>query len=264
MKSLLKVLDIIDTVAELGSVGIRDLSTRTGFPPATTHRIVSTLVKRRYLKQDPTSKSYSLSLRFLELGTKVQQSINLVSIARPQLELLTAETRESANLALRDGDEVVYLDHVKSDYSMLQLFTRLGARVPLYATGVGKMFLSQWPQADVLAYLGRTKRIKHTAYTLVEQGRILEELARIRAEGYAVDNEEMENGVRCVAALVHDHTTRPLAAVSISGVVMRIPPERVPELGRVVRHYAHCISVELGFPAITEFKDVPTKEVRHA
>jgi len=254
MKSLHKVLDIIDTVAEMGTVGIRDLSIKTGFPPATTHRIVSTLVKRRYLKQDPVSKSYSLSLRFLELGTKVQQQFNLVSLVRPHLERLMAETRESANLAVQDGDEVVYLDHVRSTHSMLQSFTRLGARVPLYSTGVGKMFLSQWPDPDVEAYLKRAKRLIHTPRTLSEAEAIREELKRIKEVGYAVDNEEMEEGVRCVAALIYDHSGRPAAAISISGAVLRIPIERINTLGETVMNYALSISEQLGYaPAEKSF-----------
>ncbi len=264
MKSLLKVLDIIDTVAELGNVGIRDLSTRTGFPPATTHRIVSTLVKRHYLKQDPVSKGYSLSLRFLELGTRVQQTFNLVSVARPKLEELTAVTKESANLAVRDNDEIVYLDHVKSDYSMLQLFTRLGARVPLYATGVGKMFMSQWPNPEVEKYLGKTELKPNTRYTLVSLPAIVDELDRIRENGYSVDNEEMEEGVRCVAALVYDFSRKPIAAISISGVVMRIPPERIPELGGIVRSFAERISRDLGFSSAMELNNVTIKEGRNA
>ncbi len=238
MKSLHKVLDIIDTVADLGSVGIRDLSIKTGFPPATTHRIVSTLVKRRYLKQDPVSKSYSLSLRFLELGTKVQQQFNLVSLVRPHLERLMAETKESANLAVQDGDEVVYLDHVRSTHSMLQSFTRLGARVPLYTTGVGKMFLSQWPAEDVDHYLSRTKRPSHTSHTLSESTDLRDELRRIRELGYAIDNEEMEEGVRCVAALIFDHSGHAAAAISISGAVLRIPMSRIDELGEIITSYA--------------------------
>ena len=264
MKSLHKVLDIIDTVAEVGTAGIRELSARTGFPPATTHRIVSTLVKRRYLKQDPVTKNYSLSLRFLELGTKVQQQFNLVSVARPHLERLMIEVKESTNLAVRDGDEIVYLDRVQNNDSMLQSFTKLGARVPLYATGVGKMFMSQWSDLEIEEYLLRTKRDPHTSHTLVQREDILREMARIRIHGYATDNEEMEEGVRCVAALVFDHNRRPTAAVSVSGAATRIPRERIHELGQSVKRCALVISRELGYPANSQNTKTTIKEVDHA
>jgi DNA-binding IclR family transcriptional regulator len=247
MKSLHKALDIIDAVSKLGSAGIREISSKTGFPPATTHRIASTLVKRRFFNQDPVTKNYSLSLRFLELGTKVQQQFDLPSIARPHLQKLMSETGESANLAIGDGDSVVYLDQVQNDNSMLKIFTRLGTRVPLYSTGVGKMLLSRWSETELDAYLKRTQLTPYTPYTLVSRTQILKELDRISTRGFAVDNEEMEEGVRCVAALVFDHRQQVTAAVSISGAAMRITPDRIENFGEKVKKCALDISQDLGF-----------------
>ena len=247
MKSLNKALDIIDAVSKLGSAGIREISSKTGYPPATTHRIAATLVKRRFFNQDPVTKNYSLSLRFLELGTKVQQQFDLPTIARPHLQKLMSETGESANLAIWDSDSVVYLDQVQSDKSMLKIFTRLGSRVPPYSTGVGKMLLSQWSKTELDAYLKRTQLIPYTPHTLVSRARILEDLDQISARGYAVDNEEMEEGVRCVAALVFDHKQQVAAAVSISGAAMRITSYRIENIGEKVKQCALDISHDLGF-----------------
>ena len=247
MKSLNKALDIIDAVSNLGSAGIREISSKTGYPPATTHRITSTLVKRGFFNQDPVTKNYSLSLRFLELGTKVQQQFDLPTIARPHLKKLMSETGESANLAIGDGDSVVYLDQVQNDSSMLKIFTRLGTRVPLYSTGVGKMLLSRWSKTELDAYLKRTQLIPYTPHTLISHTEILKELERISARGYAVDNEEMEEGVRCVAALVFDHRQQVAAAVSISGAAMRITPDRIENFREKVKQCALDISHDLGF-----------------
>ena len=247
MKSLHKVLDIIEAVAREGSIGIRELSARTGFPPATVHRMTSTLVERRYLKQDAVSKRLSLSLQFLELGTRVQQHFSLTAVARPHLENLLTETHESVNLAVQDGDHMAYLDHIRSDHSMLQLFTKPGARVPLYCTGVGKMLLSRWPASELEAYLNRTPLTPHTPHTLVDRHKFLQELARIRARGYSVDNQEMEEGVRCVAALVADHRGEPVGVVSISGAAMRIAPQRIQFFAKSVTNCSQAISRDLGF-----------------
>jgi len=187
----------------------------------------------------------------LELGTKVQQQFHLTSIARPYLERLMAETRESVNLAVQDGDNMVYLDQVQSNFSMLRLFTRPGARVPLYTTGVGKMFLSQMNESDFDEYLQRTRPIRYTPSTLVERDKIMEELALIRAQGFSVDNEDMEEGVRCVAALIFDHNGQPTAAVSISGAAIRITPDRIDSLGELIKTCASAISNELGFNPTT-------------
>lgn len=247
MKSLHKVLDIIDAVGKAGSLGIGEISDQLGFPPSTIHRIVSTLAMRGYFKQDVENRRYSLSVKFLELASMVQLQINLTSIARPHLEHLMAETRESANIAVQDGDEVAYLDVVQSNHSMLQLFTKVGARVPLYCTGVGKLFLGQMGETEINAYLKRIRRTPFTTKTFVEGGGIRTELSHIRARGYAVDNEEMEDGVRCIASLVFDHRGRPAAAVSISGAAMRIVPDRIEQLGQSVKDCSRKISQALGF-----------------
>jgi IclR family KDG regulon transcriptional repressor len=247
MKSLNKALDIIDAVNKLGSAGIRDISSMTGFPSSTVHRIAATLVKRQYFNQDPVTKNYSLSLRFLELGTKVQQQFDLPAIARPHLQKLMSETGESANLAIWDGDCVVYLEQVQSNKSMLKIFTQIGTRVPLYSTGVGKMLLSRWSRTELDSYLKRTQLIRHTPNTLVSRSTIRKELEQISTQGFSVDNEEMEAGVRCVAALVFDHRQQVAAAISISGAAMRIIPERIEDLAKTVKQCALDISRDLGF-----------------
>jgi DNA-binding IclR family transcriptional regulator len=247
VKSLHKILDIIETLAKVGTAGIREISSLTGYPAPTIHRMVSTLVERDYLKQDPDTKKLSLSFKFLALGTSVQERLKLTELARPHLERLMQETRESVNLAIRDGDYAVYLLQIQSDYSMLQLFTKPGARVPLYCTGVGKAFLSRWTDEEVRAYLARTEMRAGTAKTLVDPDRILEEVNRIRLQGFSVDNEEMEDGVRCVAALILNHKGETEAAVSISGAAMRISPEEVRSYARSVQNCAMAVSQELGF-----------------
>lgn len=247
MKSLHKSLDIIETIAEHGQASIREIAAETGFPPATIRRIASTLVERRYLKQDPIAKTYAISLQFLKLGYRAQEQIDVSAISLPHLRRLMIETEESANLAIQDGDEVVYLNHVKSEKSMLKIFTQLGARAPLYTTGVGKMFLSRWSKSELDSYLQRTDRKSFTPNTLVSRNEIIEELARISKMGCAVDNEEMEVGVRCVAAIVLNHSSQAVAAVSISGAALRITTDRIQYFGEKVKQCALAISYELGY-----------------
>ncbi len=247
MKSLNKVLDIIDAVARDGKAGIRELSSQLGFPPSTIHRIISPLVTRGYFRQDPVTKEYALSVKFLELGTMVQDQFDLTSIARPHLKRLMLETRESVNLAIQHGDKVVYLDHMRSDYSMLRLFTRPGAQAPLYCTGVGKLFLSRMSEMELDTYLKTTERVASTPYTLIDAQDIRRELIQIRNQAYSVDNEEMEEGVRCVAALILDHTGNPAGALSISGAAMRLTPDRIEKIGKMVKDCTFEISTQLGF-----------------
>lgn len=249
MKSLHKVIDIIDTIADDGSIGIRELAAKTGFPPTTAYRIVSTLLERKYIQQDPLTRKYTLSLKFLELGTKVQKQYSLTQIARPHIEQLMVDTRENANLCALDGDEVIYLDHVHSDEHMLQSFTSLGTRVPLYATGVGKALLSQRGEKEIKAYLKRTKFIAFTEKTFVKKAMLIDEFKKIKDKGFALDNEERETGIRCIAAPIFDHTGQCNSGISVSGPTLRIIDTRIEELGKSVKKYAGLISNEIGYHA---------------
>jgi IclR family KDG regulon transcriptional repressor len=263
MKSLRKVLDIIDEVGEAGSMGIREISSRTGFPSPTVHRILSTLVERGYLGKDPGTKKYALSLRFLQLGAKVQQRFNLPVVARPHMHGLMLQTKESVNLAVKDGDEMVYLDHIRSDYSLLQLFTQAGARVSLYATGVGKLFLSEMSKQELDSYLERVTLTPRTLHTLIEPRALRKELSRIRSQGFAVDNEEFEVGVRCVAAPLLNHLGEHVGAISISGAVVRITADRIEQFGGMVKRSASVISRDLGFSGPQENEIYRRKEKHH-
>jgi IclR family transcriptional regulator, KDG regulon repressor len=247
MKSLHKVIDILEIFAECGPLGIRDLAARTGFPPATVHRIVTTLMKRGYLQQNNVAKSYHLSTKFMVLADRVQDQFDLIPIARPYLERMSLETKENANLCVWDGYEVVYIDHVHSRDHILQSFTRLGARAPLHATGVGKVFLSHLSESDLLEYFDRQELIPFTAATITDKNRLEAEVRLIRKAGYAVDNEEKENGVRCVAAPILNHKNEIVAAISVSGSSQRIDEARIPAIGQIVLECGRGISNMLGW-----------------
>ena len=151
MSTVRKAFQVIETISETGRAGVNELSSKTGFPPSTVHRILTSLMEMGYVVQEPATKSYSLSLRFFELGSRVQEKFSLIPYARPYLLALCEETKENTNLAVLDNDAAVYLDHVNSDYG-LQLFTKLGARVSLYSTGVGKVFLSRFTPDQYVEY----------------------------------------------------------------------------------------------------------------
>jgi DNA-binding IclR family transcriptional regulator len=246
LKSLKKALDIIDMIAESGTSGVRDLSALTGYPSTTVHRIITTLTKHGYLRQNPESKGYSLSTRFLEFADCVQQQFDLVAIAKPYLERVERDTGESVNLGMMDNFMLVYLDHIHSRNHSLQAFTRLGARVPLYSTGMGKVFLSFVDPEKLDAFFKSVKMERYTEKTITDKKSLLKELARIREQGFAIDDEEKERGVRCVAAPVFDRKGIIVAAVSISGAVQWISQEKIEPLSRRIILCASEISAELG------------------
>jgi len=251
MTSLDKALSILDSLGRSGRAGIKTLSESTGIPSPTVHRLLAVLARSGYVRQDPDSRFYHLSLKLLELGAKVHADLDLSSAAKPFMRALAQTTCETVNLVVFDGKDAVYVEQENGAQSMLRMFTRVGARVALYCSGVGKAFLAAGSDEAALAYLSSVTLVRHTPHTLAGGQEFLAELARVRESGYAVDNEEMEEGVRCVAALILRSGGAVAGAMSISGPSARLVPERLPELGAELRGVAAAVSAELGWRPVS-------------
>jgi len=242
--SLDKALQIIDTVAGSGSIGVRPLSQKTGYPPSTIHRILAVLSNNRFVTKDPATKEYRLSVKFLELASQVKGGWNVIGIAQPIMRELMEASGETVNLVVFEDLRAVYIEQVANTGSLLRMFTQVGAVVDLYCSGVGKAYLASLEEPQVLDYLRRVDRTKHTAHTLVDEQALLQELKTIRRRGYAVDNQEQEEGVRCVAAaILQDGLAK--WGMSISGPSSRLTSAKTAELGRQVKARAAQISDRL-------------------
>ncbi|WP_243358820.1 IclR family transcriptional regulator [Fundidesulfovibrio terrae] len=255
--SLDKALALLDGLGRLGRAGIKALSEETSIPAPTVHRLLGVLGRSGYVRQDPDSRQYHLSLKLLELGAKVRTGLDLAAAARPLMRELAESTRETVNLVVFDNQEAVYVEQESGARSMLRMFTRVGARVALYCSGVGKAFLAAGSDEAALDYLAGVEAVRHTPRTIVAPEALLDELARIRRHGYAVDDEEMEEGVRCVAALILRASGEPAGAMSLSGPSARLTPERLPELGLTLARAAEAISAELGWRPRTNIPGAP-------
>jgi DNA-binding IclR family transcriptional regulator len=243
--SLDKALQIIAVVAAEGEIGVRKLAERTGFPPSTIHRILAVLLRNHYLDQDRTSKEYRLSVRFLELAAQARGNWSIGAAARPVMQRLMEESEETVNLVVYDDMRAVYVEGVSHGGSLLRMFTQVGASVELYCTGVGKAYLATLEEADALAYFRRAERITYTANTIVEEEAFLRELAVIRAQGFAMDNQEKEKWVRCVATVIpHGHP--PTWGLSLSGPSSRLTVAKAVKLGPIVCEAAAEIAARLG------------------
>ncbi len=248
LTSLEKALIVIDAVAKARSVGLRELAAEVKFPPSTVHRLLALLTASRYLTQDAETKRYRLSLKFLELGSAVREGLDVITAARAHMTTLMEVTSETVNLALFDGAGIVYVDQVANSNSFLRMFTRVGTRAPLHCTGVGKACLAGLSEEFVAAYWHATEKKPYTDKTITDDASLKAELEIIRRQGYAVDNEEMEIGVRCVAAVIRQHKSGIVAGVSISGPSSRLTVESIPGIGESVRRTAGRISADLGAP----------------
>ncbi|MBI4966160.1 MAG: IclR family transcriptional regulator [Desulfomonile tiedjei] len=247
LTSLEKGLRLLDAVAKAKSIGLRELAAGLGFPPSTVHRLSGILTACHFLTQDPESKKYRLSLKFLELGAAVREDLDVISAARPHMSALVEATSETVNLAFFDSAEVIYVDQVANSNSLLRMFTRVGTRAPLHCTGVGKARLAALPDELVAEYWRSAKKERFTVNTIADEPSLGKELQVIRRLGYAVDNEEMEIGVRCVACLIRQNRTGIVAALSISGPSSRLTADKVPFIGELVRQTAGRITADLGY-----------------
>ena len=242
--SLDKALTLLETVAQLGSAGQRQLAHLLGFSPSTAYRLLSVLVARGYLLQEGETKKYRLSMKMLDVASTLRDEMDIVRAARPAMRELMETCGETVNLVIYDQEEAIYVDQVVNTGSMLRMFTRVGARAPLYCTGVGKAFLAQWRDAEVVEYFQEVEKASLTPRTILELPVLLEQLAQVRRRGYSVDDQEKETGVRCVAAVItSDGSVR--GGLSISGPSGRVGMEDTDRLGQLVKQATERIGTGL-------------------
>ena len=240
-------LDIIELFLKYNKeLGVSELAKLTGLNISTAHHLASILVSRGYLKQKQRRGPYSLGFKYLEFSSAIRSHLQLRDVAYPVLEKLSITVGESTNLAIMDSKEVVYVECIESNQN-LRTFTKLGNRVPLYATGVGKIFLANMNIDDLNEYINSVELSRRTDSTIVDAKELKEQLADILKQGYAIDNEEMEIGIRCIASAIRNWEGRIVAAMSISGPSSRLNTARINDLIPVVKGCSLDISKCLGY-----------------
>ncbi|GAA3868105.1 IclR family transcriptional regulator [Streptomyces sedi] len=237
VQSLERAFALLELMADAGGeTGLSELAASSGLPLPTIHRLMRTLVACGYVRQQP-NRRYALGPRLIRLGEAAARP--LTTWARPYLARLVAETGETANMALLDGDEAVYVAQVPSRHSM-RMFTEVGRRVLPHCTGVGKALLSGLDDDEVRALLRRTGMPASTERTLTTPEAFLRALGAVRERGFAVDDGEQETGVRCIAVVLPHAPTA--AAISVSGPAGRLTDEAVEKLAPLLRE----VAAELG------------------
>lgn len=234
------LLDALASHAE--PVTLKQLAQSTGLHPSTAHRILTALVHER-LAERVDQGSYRLGIRLLELGNVVKARISVREHALPFMRHLHAATGEAVNLSVRHGDEIVYVERTSAGRAMMRVVNIVGARAPLHITAVGKLFLMDEIPDGLRSYADRTGLPAYTENTFTRIAELGKELERVRKQGYALDNEEAEIGVRCIGAAVRDDTGALVAGLSISA-----PAERMKTAwAALVRETAEKISRSIGY-----------------
>ena len=213
---------LLDVLAQQREpMALKDISERTGLHPSTAHRILNDLAAGRFVDR-PHAGQYRLGMRLLELGNLVKERLSVRELAAAPMRELHRLTHQAVNLSVRQGDEIVYIERAYSERSGMQVVRAVGGRAPLHLTSVGKLFLAAEPPERVRAYANRTGLAGHTRNSLTQVAALERELEGVRTRGVAHDNEELEIGVRCIAAGVYDDAGKLVAGLSISAPADRL------------------------------------------
>jgi IclR family acetate operon transcriptional repressor len=246
VRALDKALGVLEILSQIdGDIDLGVLAGQVRLPKSTLLRLLTTLRRHDFVQQDPLTRRYRLGWALIYLGRAASKVFDLAKIVRPHLELLAAETGETASLVQLGGNRAVYVDQVASN-SMIRGVPQIGASLELHCTASGKILLSSLREERIDQLLRESPLQKRTEKTITDPGELKEELQRIHRLGYALDDEEMEIGGRCIAAPVTDRDGHVVAAFSITGPTSRIKQKDIPHLAEVLCRAAGDASRALG------------------
>jgi DNA-binding IclR family transcriptional regulator len=239
-----RMMTLLDALAKKSEpVSLKELSKSSGLHPSTAHRILNDLVLARMVDRTEPG-SYQLGMRLLELGNLVKARLNVRDAAAGPMRDLHRLTGETINLSVRQGDEIVYVERAVSERSGMQVVRAIGGRAPLHLTSTGKLFLAQEDVRAVRSYGMRTGLAGHTRNSITEMARLEQELEEVRQRGYARDNEELEMGVRCIAAGIYDDSSQIVAGLSISAPADRANDGWIQALGDTAKKISEALGYE--------------------
>lgn len=244
VQSVERIFQLIESLAaHPAGAGLQRLAQDTGLAKSTVHRLLASLVSLGYAAQDENGR-YRLTLKMFELSSGIVNSMDIMDVAKVHLERLAQRTGEAVHLVIRDGQDIVYI--YKTESGPMRMSSRVGLRSPLYCTGVGKAILATLPADEVAQIWQHTTPQKLTAHTIVEYDALQAQLTEVRTNGYAIDDEENELGVRCVAVAIPGVGGRADSAFSISGLAPYMTTERIRRIATLALDARTDIMADLG------------------
>lgn len=249
-----KIIQSIDRalqVLELFSLekpewGVTEISKALNIYKSNVHNILSTFAEKGFVKKDSKTDKYKLGIKFFELGSVVIKNMDLRRIAHSYIEKLSKEFNETVHLGILDKGRVVSIEREES-YKGLCSHIEIGRRAPLHCTAVGKAIMSYLSEEEINLIIKEKGLEKFTENTITNKEELKKEFLKIRKQGYAVDNMEHEEGVRCVASSIRDYSGEVIASMSVSGPAFRINENNMFVIAKKVKEYCDCISKEMGY-----------------
>ena len=245
VQSVERIFQLIEQlVSHPAGASLQRLAQETGLAKSTVHRLLASLVSLGYAAQEPETGRYRLTLKMFELSSGIVNSMEIMDVAKAHLERLSQRTGEAVHLVIRDARDIVYI--YKTESGPMRMSSRVGLRSPLYCTGVGKAILATLPPEEVEDVWNHSSLKKLTSRTVVDLTEMQDQLAEVRANGYAIDDEENEMGVRCVAVAIPGPDGRAESAFSISGLAPYMTPERIRRVAALALDTRTDILADLG------------------
>ncbi len=243
IERMFSLMDVLASREE--AVTLKEISEKTGLHPSTAHRILNDLAIGRFVDR-PQPGTYRLGMRLLELGNLVKGRLNVRDAAMAPMRELHKQIHQPVNLSVRQGDEIVYVERAYSERSGMQVVRAIGGHAPLHLTSVGKLFLAADDPQRVRAYATRTGLAGHTKNSITQLPVLERELSKVRQYGVARDDEELELGVRCMAAGIYDDQGKLVAGLSISAPTGRLDEEWLPKLQAVANEISRTLGYQPG------------------
>lgn len=251
-----RTCDILDCLANHGpELGVSEITVDLGLSKSTVHRLLSALMRRDYVRRIPSNGKYRLGIKLVELGQKAGDDDGLVATAEPYLKRLVAETGETAHLGVLRNDEVVSICAVESPKTLRTPAT-VGRRTLAHSSSLGKCILADLDHSELALAMTSLSLTRYTRHTIVTEQLLLSELAKVRRQGYAVDQEEFEYGLKCVGAPIRDRSGRVQAALSIAGPASRLGSDVMKLRAATVMEVAAQLSADLGYGSKKDKKRV--------
>lgn len=245
--SVIKAFNLIEVMAyQPGPMRLQDIARMLNAPSSSVLRLLSSLMSMGYVNQNKDSR-YSLSLKFSLIGRLVSAQTDLHGMIHPHLIELEQICQESACMAIEQDMKVLYADVIHGPDNLLKTTQYIGKTAPMHCTGVGKLLLTNYSDTDLDRYIEKKGLHPYTEHTIKSKEELLDELSRIRSQGFALDDEECEMGARCIAAPIYDYTKQVVACISVSGPVSRMSHDRIRSIQPIILQYAKHLSETLSY-----------------